>query len=63
MKDLRDLTDKTIHDDDGLQLFSSVRLKMRSPINTFRRRCGEASRGEKMLSSGTDPESYTTDYT
>ena len=24
---------------------------------------GEISRGEKMLSSGTDPESYITEYT
>jgi len=24
---------------------------------------GEVSRGEKMLSSGTDPESYITEYT
>jgi len=24
---------------------------------------GEVSRGEKMLKSGTDPESYTTEYT
>ena len=26
-------------------------------------RVGEVSRGEKMLYSGTEPESYTTEYT
>ena len=28
-----------------------------------RLRVGEVSRGEKMLESGTDPESYVTEYT
>ena len=31
-------------------------------VDKLRVGCGEVSRGEKMLYSGTDPESYITEY-
>ena len=37
-----------------------VRAAVELPFVTA---CGEVSHGEKMLSSGTDPESYITEYT
>ena len=39
--------------------------RIAAPYNTLvKGRCaGEVSRGEKMLYSGTDPESYITEYT